>query len=138
MTTSECAAEDFEFSYTDLLRRKATHRVRLFTGPSWTAIVVTDLTEKYSCPSATNSIEELINALLSERPEIRRERTVVIEHYDDRSRGLTRSNRSATSPAAETFDLVSFSVDSHGKVCDPDWKRISKSEAEQWIGMRLP
>jgi hypothetical protein len=138
MATSEQTREDFDFSYTDLLNRRATHRVRIFAGASWTTILVTDLTEKHACPSVTNSVEELINALLRERPEIRRERTVVIEHYDDRSRGLAGSRPSATWAASDTFDLVSFSVDSQGRVCEPDWRRITKVEAEQWVGARLP
>lgn len=138
MAITENHAIDFEFSYVDILHRRATHRVRLFNPGGWTTILVTDLTDKYACPSVTNSIEELINALLGERPEIRQERMVVIEHYDDRASRLPCAKRSATWQAAETFDLVSFSVDRRSRLCEPDWKRITKTQAEEWTGVRLP
>jgi hypothetical protein len=76
---------DYEFSYRDGLGRTATHRVRIFPTHSWVTILLTDLTEKHVGPSVTNSIEELINALLAERLDIQRERMIVIEHYDDRA-----------------------------------------------------
>ncbi len=85
MDTVHAARADYEFSYVDRLGRRATHRICIFTPGTWTTVLVTDRSETHHCPSVTNSIEELIDALLVAHPEIRRERLVVIEHYDDRS-----------------------------------------------------
>lgn len=128
---------DFEFSYADRLGRKATHRVRIFDVGSWTTVLVTDMADKCGCPSVTQSVEDLINALLVARPDIRRERMVFIEHYDDRS---SRLGSRATSVRAkdESFDLVSFSTDYGARLCEPAWRSITKAQAEQWIGSKLP
>ena len=129
---------DYEFSYADRLGRRATHRVRVFTPGAWTTVLVTDRSEKHHCPSVTNSIEELIDALLVAHPEIRRERLVVIEHYDNRSSWRPVVTGAAPPATKETFDLVSFSRGTDGHVCDPDWKRVTKAEAERWTGSTLP
>jgi hypothetical protein len=138
MDTVHSASVDYEFPYTDLLGRKASHRVRIFMPGAWTTVLVTDLSEKHRCPSVTNSIEELLDALLAAHPEIRRERLVVIEHYDDRSSWRPFVTRAAPPTRRETFDLVSFSFNAAGNVCDPNWKRVTKAEAEQWTGSPLP
>jgi hypothetical protein len=128
---------DYEFSYRDGLGRRATHRVRIFSTHSWIAILLTDLTEKHVCPSVTNSIEELINALLVERPDIQRERMIVIEHYDDRAQ-QRRRDRSTERENDESFDLVSFLTSLDGKLHNPSWKSITKADAETWTGASLP
>jgi hypothetical protein len=75
---------DCEFSYLDLLHRKAAHRTRLFDNGAWATLIITDMSRRRTCPSVTNSIEELMNAFLREHPEIKYERLVIIEHYGDR------------------------------------------------------
>lgn len=138
MDTVQSAPVDYEFSYVDQLGRRATHRVRIFTPGAWTTVLVTDLSEKHHCPSVTNSIEELIDALLVAHPEIRQERLVVIEHYDDRSSWRRVVAWAAPTTTKETFDLVSFSRGVDGKVSDPNWQRVTKAEAEQWAGSAVP
>jgi hypothetical protein len=138
MDTVHPVPVDYECSYADGLGRRAAHRVRIFTPGAWTTVLVTDLSEKHHCPSVTNSIEELVDALLVAHPEIRPERLVVIEHYDDRS-SWRRIVSWVVPPAThETFDLVSLSRSADGKVSDPNWKRVTKAEAEQWAGAALP
>ena len=129
---------DYEFPYRDRLGRRATHRVRIFSTDSWMTILLTDLTKKHVCPSVTNSIEELINALLVERPDIQRERMIVIEHYDDRAHRRRRRDRSSERENDESFDLVSFLTGLDGKLHNPSWKSITKAEAENWTGASLP
>lgn len=138
MDTVHTAPVDYEFSYVDGLGRTATHRVRIFTPGAWTTVLVTDLSEKHHCPSVTNSIEELIGAWLAAHPEIRHERLVVIEHYDDRSSWRRIVSWAAPPTTRETFDLVSFSLGADGHASDPSWKRVTKAEAEQWTGSTLP
>lgn len=138
MDTVHAAPADDEFSYADRLGRTAIHRIRIFTPGAWTTVLVTDLSEKHHCPSVTNSIEELVDALLLAHPEIRRERLVVIEHYDDRSSWQRFVSWAARPTGRETFDLVSFPHGADGHACDPDWKRVTKAEAEQWAGAALP
>jgi hypothetical protein len=129
---------DFEFNYTDRLRREATHRVRIFSLLPWTTLLITDMTERYACASVTNSIEDLVNALLVEHPEIRRGRMVVIEHYDYRPRQSASSGVRPILKERESFDLVSFHARTDGLLYEPDWKRITKTRAEEWIGCQLP
>lgn len=138
MDLDHAALSDYEFSYSDRLGRRATHRVRIFTPGTWTAVLITDCSEKHHCPSVTNSVEELIDALLLTHPVIRRERLVVIEHYDDRSSWRPFVAGAATSAAKETFDLVSFSYGTDGHACNPNWKRVTKADAERWTGSTLP
>jgi hypothetical protein len=137
MDTVHAAVADYEFSYTDRLARRATHRIRIFTPGTWTTVLITDRSEKHHCPSVTNSIEELIDAVLQAHPEIRRERLVVIEHYDDRPSWRPVVSGAQAPTTRETFDLVSFSRGEDGHVCDPNWKRVTKAEAEQWTGSTL-
>lgn len=108
MDTIPVAPIDQEFSCVDQLGRRATHRVRIFTPGAWTTVVITDLSEKHHCPSVTNSIEELVDALLAAHPEIRPERLVIIEHDDDRSSWRRMVSWSTLPATKETFDLVSF------------------------------
>lgn len=138
MDLDHAALSDYEFSYSDRLGRRATHRVRIFTPGTWTAVLITDCSEKHHCPSVTNSVEELIDALLLTHPVIRRERLVVIEHYDDRSSWRPFVAGAAMSAAKETFDLVSFSYGTDGHACNPNWNRVTKADAERWTGSTLP
>jgi hypothetical protein len=101
-------------------------------------VLITDRSEKHHCPSVTNSIEELIDALLLAHQEIRRDRLVVIEHYDNLSLWRPVVSEAVPHNARETFDLVSLSHGADGRACDPDWKRVTKAEAEQWTGSTLP
>ena len=129
---------DCEFAYLDGLRREAAHRTRLFDNGAWATLIITDMSHRHTCPSITNSIEELMNAFLREHPEITYERLVVIEHYDDceRNQGKRRRDQSGRD---EEFDLVSFEPEAvTGRLKNPDWKRITKHEAEQWAGSSLP
>lgn len=137
MDTVHAAVADYEFSYTDRLARRATHRIRIFRPGTWTTVLITDRSVKHRCPSVTNSIEELIDALLQAHPEIHRERLVVIEHYDDRSSSRPVVSGARPPTTRETFDLVSFSRGEDGYACDPNWKRVTKAEAEQWTGSTL-
>lgn len=122
---------DFEFSYPDCLKRKTTHRIRLFENVAWITMLITDMSDKHICPSVTNSIEELVTAFLKERPEISYNRLVIIEHYD-------YGERSPRQRREETFDLVTLEYDQLWlKFCHPKWKHISKQEAEQWTGQSL-
>jgi len=138
MDIADRTAQDYEFSYCDRLGRRATHRIRVFVPGAWTTVLVTDLSEKYRCPSVTNSLEELIEAFLNSHPEIRIERLVVIEHYDDRPSWRPAIAGTVPPAKSETFDLVSFRFGSDGHMCDPSWKRVTKREAEQWVGATLP
>ncbi len=129
---------DYEFSYVDGLRRQATHRVRIFPSTSWTTIILTDMSDKYLCPSVTNSIEDLVNALLSKHREIQPTRVVLIEHYDHREARPRSVATGSNATEHETFDLVSFLSNQDGHLYEPDWKSITKARAEEWIGRPLP
>jgi hypothetical protein len=109
---------EFEFSYTDHLRRNATHNVQIFHGEGWTTVLATDRSTKHSCPSLTNSIEQLVTELVADGTIVNPGRLVVIEHYDDLS--------------VETWDLVSFERRRDGSFTNPEWRAISKEEAENW------
>lgn len=137
MSQADATSTDYEFSYTDKLRRRATHRVRTFQNHSWTTILITDLSHQFICPSVTNSIEDLVNDLLRERVDIRRDRMVVIEHYDHRHQGALSGYGKSFPEEQETYDLVSFQVSPDRKLLEPDWKRITKAQAEEWIGCSL-
>jgi hypothetical protein len=107
------------FTYTDGLRRKVTHWVRVYENAAWTTVIVTDRSSTYICPSITNSIEDFANAFLDYHLNISPHRVVFIEHYDERP---------------EEFDLVRFAGKVNGRLHTPEWKRITKAQAEEWAG----
>lgn len=120
---------DCEFAYRDCL----AHHVRLFDNCAWATLIITDMSQRYTCPSVTNSIEELMNAFLREHPEVKYERLVIIEHYDDRGEPCRDQGG-----RDEEFDLVSFEPEAvTGMLKNPDWKRITRQQAEQWAGSSL-
>ncbi len=82
--------------------------------------------------------DELVNALLTQRPEIRRERMVVIDHYDDRQFRPANAMGRPLRQDRETFDLVSFPTATGGVLYEPSWQRIKKERAEKWAGSSLP
>jgi hypothetical protein len=113
---------EFNFTFTDSRKRTARHRVRIFACDNWTTVVATDRSEQFHCSSVTNSIENLVNALIT-HAELDTDRLIVIEHYDDLEK--------------ETFDLVKFDRMRDGTLHYPSWKAITKAEAEQWSGSQF-
>jgi hypothetical protein len=110
---------EFDLSFIDERKRPARHRVRLYPLDNWTTVIATDRSEKYKCASITNTIGQLVNALIA-REHLNPERLVVIEHYDDLDK--------------ESFDLVRFDRLRDGLMHYPSWKAISKEEALEWAG----
>jgi hypothetical protein len=110
---------EFDISFLDEKSTVTRHRVRLYPLSSWTAVIVTDRSERNQCASVTNSIEPLVNTLI-QRENLNPQRLVVIEHYDDL--------------AKESFDLVSFERLRDGLLHYPSWKAISREEAMAWAG----
>ena len=115
--------KEFDFSFKDARGRSATHRVRVFICDSWTTIIATDRTIKYNCASVTNTIDQLVNALIV-KEKLDPERVVVIEHYDDLEK--------------ETYDLVQFERMPDGSFRFPSWKAINEEEAHHWAGLEVP
>jgi hypothetical protein len=111
---------EFNFVFTDSRKRTARHRVTIFTCDNWTTVIATDRSEQFHCASVTNSIENLINALI-EKEHLDVERLVVIEHYDDLDK--------------PSYDLVKFDRMKDGTLRFPSWKAISPEEANQWAGI---
>jgi hypothetical protein len=111
--------KEINFVFTDASKRTARHRVRIFTCDNWTTVMATDRSEQFHCSSVTNSIENLINAVIAHH-DLDPERLIVIEHYDDLEK--------------ESFDLVKFDRMRDGTLHFPSWKAITKEEAEQWCG----
>lgn len=91
---------------------KGLCRVRSFTTPSGTVVLLTDLGDKNDGQSVTNAIEVVIDSLFEQGLVI--PPATFIEHYE----------RDAIS--ADTFDLVTSSP--------TDWKRLSRDEALSLIG----
>lgn len=112
-------AKDFDFNFKDAKGGFCRHRVRIFICDSWTTIIATDRSLRYKCASITNSIEQLVNALV-EKEQLDPERLVVIEHYDDLEK--------------ESFDIVRFDRMRDGRLRFPSWKAITPEEASQWAG----
>lgn len=112
--------KDYNFVFTDSRKQSARHRVRIFACDNWTTVIITDRSEQFHCASVTNSIENIVNALIVAE-HLDTERLVVIEHYDDLDK--------------ETFDLVKFDKMRDGTLHFPSWKAISADEANQWAGI---
>lgn len=119
-----------QFTYRDHLKRTATVWLRFFIRDEQTVIIFTDRSSTHVCPSITNSIEDAASALVKEFPFFLAAEIIWIEHYDHEP----QFPRKHPTKEPETFDLVTFQRSENSRFYDPDWKRITREEAEKLAG----
>ena len=98
--------------------------LRVVEKDGQTIFLVTELMEENPGTSITSACAKLATRLLQEH-NVAPDKMVYIEHIPDMGSKLHHYQ--------ETFDLVTFTFDGE-KLTQPDWKRISKEEADRILG----
>jgi len=124
--------------------RPGTCRIHIFNAADGTTVVIaTDLDEENPGPSVTNAAEDIASQVCL-RYGLDPERTVFVEHYDDRFRGVMNGQLVEAHSGCfgrengESFDWVTFPQRHGWEFGEPAWKHATKAQVEALIGQKLP